>query len=580
VVVPHKGITNRFFWMNDYFGVNSAKSVLQTTNHVYDSAVWQLFWPLINGGITVIPLPSTHLTAEYFSYIIEKHQVTMTDFVPSVFNVIVEQLESNNDLTKKLGSLCNIVIGGEEIVSETVYKFKRMVPDITITNLYGPTEASIGCVFHKVTGEEGNRIPIGKPISNMSIFILDNNLKPLPIGVPGEIYISGTGLAYGYLNDIEKTEKAFIESPFQNAAGEKLYKTGDLARYLDDGSIDFLGRVDNQVKIRGFRIELGEIESKLLNYDCISEAVVVLKEAVAKNKYLCAYYVSGSEIEIEDLRSFLASKLPDYMIPVSFVQIERMPLTSSGKVDRKALELIDSDFVRSTEYKAPKNNIEKVLVDIWQEVLEKEKVGINDNFFDLGGDSIKSIQISARLQNYGFSVEIKDILRLATVEKLSKQVKSFKNNIYDYDIVGEVELAPIQKYFFEQAFTDKHHWNLGVMLYKEDAFDKEKVLEVIGKILEHHDALRMVYKEGSGQVVQINRPKEDKNLLDFLLYDFINEDNYDRKIKEEAYKIQQSIDLRNGPLVKLGLFKTRNGDQLLIVIHHLDVDGISWIIIL
>ncbi|HVF49515.1 MAG TPA: amino acid adenylation domain-containing protein, partial [Pyrinomonadaceae bacterium] len=258
VVVPHRGITNRFLWMNDFFGREAARAVLQTTRQVYDSAVWQLFWPMLSGGRTVIPSPEMELTAEYLAGLIEKRGVTLTDFVPSVFNVIVPQLVENGSLKERLQTLRSVIVGGEEITAATAYHFMQHFPGVQVVNLYGPTEASIGCIAYELTGDEAtstrHKIPIGRPIANARILILDDSRKLVPVGVKGELYLSGACLGLGYYNDEEKTRAAFVPNPYPEIGWSTLYQTGDVARYLPDGNIEFWGRRDHQVKIRGFRI--------------------------------------------------------------------------------------------------------------------------------------------------------------------------------------------------------------------------------------------------------------------------------------------------------------------------------------
>ncbi|WP_040496550.1 non-ribosomal peptide synthetase, partial [Fulvivirga imtechensis] len=308
VLLTERGIYNRFMWMNDYFGQASSRSVLRTTKHIFDSSLWQLFWPLINGGKTIIPSEDKPLDLEYFSELLNAHEVTMTDFVPSLFNDLVRELESSTSQGTFV-SLFDIVIGGEAISVSTVNKFRKLCPNIRLTNLYGPTEASIGCIYYPIEGSSYRIIPIGKSISNMNAYILDKNGKLCAPGVSGELCLGGVGLAKGYFKLPELTSDKFIPNPFK--PGEKVYKTGDLARWLPDGNIEYLGRIDHQVKIRGFRIELGEIESHLTSHEAIREAVVLAKEREG-DKYLVGYYVSKEALSSSELRDHLSKHLPEY----------------------------------------------------------------------------------------------------------------------------------------------------------------------------------------------------------------------------------------------------------------------------
>ncbi|MBU3162817.1 amino acid adenylation domain-containing protein, partial [Clostridium estertheticum] len=436
-----------------------------------------------------------------------------------------------------------------------------------IENLYGPTEATVYSTKYSLKDIFDN-IPIGKPIDNAKMYIFDKNTKLVPMGVVGELCIGGDGLARGYLNNKELTEEKFAANPYE--PGQKMYRTGDLARWLSNGNIEYLGRIDRQVKIRGFRIELGEIESNLLKIEGIKEVVVLAREK-AGNNYLCAYYIGEKEYSVGELREELKKFIPDYMLPSYFIKLESMPLTPNGKVDREALPEPQGKINTGTEYEAPRNEVEKQLVEIWQDVLDIDEIGINDDFFSLGGDSIKSIQVISRAKAKGYYFEVKDMFNNSNIKVLSKFVKKNALTISQDKVVGEVELTPIQKRFFERNFEEKQHWNQAVMLFSKDGFEKEILEKVFKAIIIHHDALRMVYKNENGEIHQINRGTSEK-LYDLNVYEGLNEE----EITEKCNQIQDSINLEEGPLVKLGLFKTHKGDHLLIAIHHLVIDGVSW----
>ena len=325
--------------MDEFFGKNTAASALQTTRHVYDSAVWQFFWPLINGGQTVIPSPSQPLDAEYLTALVEQHQVTILDFVPSVFNRMIPYFVENDEAKHKLRSVDTVIIGGEEIPPPPTFKFVQHFPQVRLINLYGPTEASIGCVCYEVKDTSAGRIPIGKPIANVKTLILDSHRNLVPVGVPGELHLTGDCLSDGYLGDDLKTRAAFIQQPFNEIQYDRLYRTGDSARHLPDGNIEFLGRIDNQVKIRGYRIELGESETLLGQHSDVSEAVVVAREKPDGEKYLMAYVVARDSrpLRSSELRRYLQQQMPEYMAPAAYMQLDSLPLLPNGKVDHQAL---------------------------------------------------------------------------------------------------------------------------------------------------------------------------------------------------------------------------------------------------
>jgi amino acid adenylation domain-containing protein len=397
VLVPHRGVANRFRWMSGYFGAQAAEVVLQTTRHVYDSAVWQLFWPLTLGGRSVMLADDGELAAGPVAALVRRHGVTMTDFVPSVFNELVPRLGEDAEARSALASLRAVVIGGEQITAGITYAFVERFPGVRVVNLYGPTEASIGCICHEVTGREGDRIPIGRPIANTHALVLDGCRGLVPEGVVGELYLSGACLGLGYLNDAARTRAAFVDNPFPELGSERMYRTGDRVRRLPGGEIEFLGRVDQQVKIRGFRIEPGEIEARLAEHEAVREAVVVARENEAGDRRLVAYWVGGA-VEIDALRAHLSQHLPEHMVPAAYVHLQRLPLAPSGKVDRGALPAPEGDAFATRPYEAPVGEVEQALAGIWAELLGVERVGRWDNFFELGGHSLMALRVISRVR--------------------------------------------------------------------------------------------------------------------------------------------------------------------------------------
>jgi amino acid adenylation domain-containing protein len=442
VVVPHQGIINRFLWMNEFFGSESATATLQTTRHIYDSAVWQLFWPLINGGKTVIPSPDMTMSAEEIASLIYEQGLTIVDFVPSVFNTLVPQLTTNREVQQKLTSLQTVIVGGEEIAPATTYTFMNHFPNVRVVNLYGPTEASIGCICYEVTGREGISIPIGKPIANVQVLILDRQQQLVPVGVAGEIYLTGSCLALGYLHDEPKTKAAFIDNPFREMGYEKLYKTGDLACYLPDGNIKFLGRIDHQVKIRGIRVELGEIEALLSQHPDVAQAVAIVREDLPDRQQLVGYVVSNRERvpTTSELRHFLKQKLPDYMVPSTFMTIESIPLTAGGKMNKRALPV--PELGRSgleVSFILPRTPTEKILAQLWTEVLGVEQVGMQDNFFELGGHSLLATQLVSRIaQTFAANISLRDLFTYSNIADLAELVVARQLDRADSPAIAEI----------------------------------------------------------------------------------------------------------------------------------------------
>jgi amino acid adenylation domain-containing protein/thioester reductase-like protein/non-ribosomal peptide synthase protein (TIGR01720 family) len=619
VMIEHQGIASLKVFFEESLEIKADDRIIQFASSSFDASVWEIFMSLLAGAtLYIVPRGIIH-DYNKFEEFLNRNKITVATLPPTYLA---------NLNPEKITSLKKVIAAGSATTIDLYHKWKDKVEYI---NAYGPTETTICATVWRANTKEikYNSVPIGKPIANMQVYIVDQNNNLQPIGIPGELCISGIGLARGYLNREELTAEKFVSNPFlqisdkvisddvisdfgfqisdlteqktegvsndaisefknpQCAIGNpqlkipqsRMYKTGDLARWLPDGNIEFLGRMDHQVKIRGFRIELGEIENQLLKIQSIKEAVVIECDGASGHKYLCAYLIANQELPVSEIRQHLLKELPDYMVPSFFIQLKEFPLTSSGKVDRHALPEPSENLHNVAEYIAPGDEIQMTMAAIWQEVLGVTKIGINDNFFELGGDSIIAILFLSKLHKHQLALELPDLFKHPTIGELSSFVKCKSREISQGRIEGEVELTPIQRWFFAQNFRDPHHWNQAVMLYKQDGFAEEIVRKVFAKIVEHHDALRMVYQTGEERVVQYNRGLTGE-LFHLKLTDVVGEGDYLRKIEDEANRLQGSFDLENGPLVNLELFKTVTGDHLLMVIHHLIVDGVSWRIIL
>ena len=408
VMNTHLGACNRLLWMQDAYLLTSSDRVLQKTPFSFDVSVWVFFWTLLTGAALVVAKPGGHQDAGYIAELISQQKITTLHFVPSMLQVFLEEPQHQN-----CKSIKRVICSGEALSFELQQRFFESF-DAQLDNLYGPTEASIDVTaWCCKSAQNENIVPIGRPIANTQLFILDKRLKPVPIGVPGELHIGGVGLARGYLNRPELTEEKFIPSPFnglqlnnnfssQNLSLDpRLYKTGDLARYREDGNIEFLGRIDYQVKIRGNRIELGEIEALLQQHLQVRETVVVAREDTPNDCRLTAYLVTQNNAKpsVDELRRFLKQKLPEYMLPSSFVILDALPLTPNGNINRRALPVPENLRPELTAtFKPPQSETEQQIAKVWQEVLHLDKVGINDNFFDLGGNSLLMLQVNNKLR--------------------------------------------------------------------------------------------------------------------------------------------------------------------------------------
>ncbi|KOP23591.1 amino acid adenylation protein [Hapalosiphon sp. MRB220] len=411
----HRGICNRLLWMQDVYQLTAEDKILQKTPFSFDVSVWEFFWPLITGARLIIAQPGGHRDSSYLVNTIIQEEITTLHFVPSMLQVFLQAKGVEN-----CQSLKRVITSGEALpVSLQEQFFARL--GCELHNLYGPTEAAIDVTFWQCQLQsQYPTVPIGRPIANTQIYILDQDLQPVPVGVVGELYIGGVGVARGYWRRPELTTERFVSNPF--ATGQ-MYKTGDLARYLPDGNIEYVGRIDDQVKIRGFRIELGEIESTLTQHPQINQAVVVAQTDNLNNKHLIAYIVSHqAQPTPAQLRNFLRGKLPEFMVPSAFVCLNSFPLTPSGKIDRRSLPKPDfSNLITHENFTPPRNDLERKIAQIWSEILQISEVDIRDNFFEIGGNSLLGLHlINAIAQKFGRELSLSTLLTNSSIEKLAE----------------------------------------------------------------------------------------------------------------------------------------------------------------
>ena len=405
VMNQHQGVVNRLWWAQNEYRLTNGDRILQKTPFSFDVSVWEFFLPLMAGTELVIAMPQGHQDPEYLASLIARERITTIHFVPSMLHLFLEQA----DVQSCSASLKRVLCSGEALPYPLQMRFHSLLPTVELHNLYGPTEAAVDVTSWLCSLEHGlNIVPIGRPIANTQIYILDGHLQPVPIGVAGEIYIGGAGVARGYLGRAALTAERFVADPYGQG---RLYKTGDLGRWLPDGSIEYLGRNDFQVKVRGFRIELGEVEAQLAKCAGVKEAVVVAREDVPGDKRLVAYVIAeeGREPTAADLRAQLSGVLAEYMVPGAYVTLESFPLTPNGKLDRKALPAPDGGSVTSRAYEAPQGETERAIAQIWQQLLHLDQVGRHDHFFELGGHSLMVVTLIERLRQRGMSATVRTV---------------------------------------------------------------------------------------------------------------------------------------------------------------------------
>ncbi|MCU7244372.1 MAG: amino acid adenylation domain-containing protein [Microcystis aeruginosa WS75] len=572
VVIEHQSTTTLLNWSKEVFSSEELAGVLGSTSICFDLSVFELFLPLTVGGKiilaqNVLDLPSLSAAKE----------VTLINTVPTAIAQLLE-IEAIPETVRTVN------LAGEALSNQLVQKLYQQENIKKVYNLYGPSEDTTYSTFSLVPKGHHGQPSIGRPIANTEVYILDSFKQPVPLGTIGDLYIGGEGLARCYLNQPELTAEKFISNPFSNEPNAKLYKTGDLARYLPEGNIDFLGRGDNQVKLRGFRIELGEIEATLGTYPQVKQTVVKVWEDSYRNKRLVAYLVGeNGPINTEDLRRFLGQKLPEYMIPALFVSLESLPLTPNGKIDRSRLPIPEIPCTSEQDFVPPHTQKEKILASIWQDVLSIKQVSRYDRFFEVGGDSILSIQVVARARQAGLKITPKQIFEYPTLAELATVADYSTAELAKQGLVtGIVPLTPIQLWFFEQNRAEMHHFNQSVLLEVPHHLKADLLAQSLRKLIEHHDALRLQFTVEEGQWQQVNEGMSDEVPFEVIDLSSIPQSQQGETLLAMATVQQASLNLSSGLLIKAVLFELApyQPSRLLIIIHHLGVDGVSWRILL
>ncbi|MGB8192325.1 MAG: non-ribosomal peptide synthase/polyketide synthase, partial [Chitinophagaceae bacterium] len=564
VMIEHRSIANTVQSQQFIFDVHPGFHHLQFASASFDASVSEIFVALCSGGSLYIVNEEEKKDPALLKNFIDSNNIDIATIPPAYLQLLnVEDLRT----------LKRLVTAGEAAVKDKVAGFSAFGD---YYNAYGPTETSICTSVYK--NPKGNtiehaRVPVGRPIANTSVYILSENGELCAKGVAGEICVSGRGIARGYLNRGELTAEKFADDPFR--PGYRMYKTGDVGRWLENGELEFLGRKDEQVKLRGYRIEPGEIENVLQKHEAVLQAVALVRENATGEKELVVYVVGNEKgLDIAELRAFAARELPAYMLPHHYVELAELPLNSSGKIDKSRLPAVEDHAVTSgSEYIEARTEIEAAVISVYEEVLKKKPIGVKEDFFVLGGDSIKSIQVVSRLKQKGYSLSIQDVLMYPVVEELCKMVRTGTRSIQQAPEKGEIGLSPVQRYFFESSHISPHHYNQSVLLKSRVHLSKEGLRESLGKLVIHHDALRIIFPlNDNGNRRQLNLGTEQGYSWEAL------EGLNSEQISEHCQKIQSSIDLKNGPLFKACLFKGKDeeADHLLLVSHHLVIDGVSW----
>ncbi|WP_145956919.1 non-ribosomal peptide synthetase, partial [Xenorhabdus miraniensis] len=576
VMVEHRNVL-RLIINSGFADVGPADCIAHCANTSFDAATWEIWSALLNGGCLYIVPSSVLLEPIRFRHTLIKGKVTALWLTVGLFN---EYLDT---LLPVFGQLRYLLVGGDVLNPQKIRQVQLAdTPPVHLINGYGPTETTTFATTYAMTSlvDVSQSIPIGRPIGNTRIYLLDPHGQLVPVGAMGEIHIGGTGVARGYLNRPELTKERFLPDPFFPDPDARMYKTGDLGRWLPDGNIEYLGRNDFQVKIRGFRIELGEIENALASHPQVRQAVVVVHEHNG-NKVLAAYLVTESALSDDILIRYLSSRLPEYMLPASFTRIQSMPLTRNGKVDRHALP--EPIWENRDNYVAPRNELETRLCAIWQAVLGLEHIGIEDNFFRIGGDSIVSIQLVSKLRQAGFSLQVKSIFEAPTVARLAQLLtlsSSTTKVIAEQGLLsGEFGLLPIQQTFFDWNLSSPHYWNQAFILRLPGDISYAAIEQALTILTERHDMLR-VYFVDTEQGHRQCYPAEMPSWLPALLHCDVSQFS-DAELHQQLTRWQNGFDYHNGPLWQAGhLTGYADGSaRLFFAFHHLIIDVVSWRII-
>ncbi len=572
----HRAITNRILWMQQAYSLDAGDAVLQKTPFSFDVSVWEFFWPLVTGARLVFARPGGQRETDYLARLIERERITTIHFVPSMLRAFLD----HPDLDAHCASLRRVVCSGEALPYDLQQRFFERL-DASLYNLYGPTEAAVDVTAWQCRRDDPHRIvPIGRPIANTRVHIVDAQMQPAPIGVAGELLIGGTPVGLGYHGEPELSAEKFIADPFSTDPHARLYRTGDLARYRPDGNIEFLGRIDHQIKLRGLRIEPGEIEAALRTHPSVDDCVVIAKTAGTRTILIA--YVATAATDIAELRGYLGGKLADYMVPSQFVALASLPMLPNGKINRKALPA-PADATDAAQPHAPAVKPREILLaSIWQDVLQLPSVGIHDNFFELGGDSILSIQVIARANQAGLRVTAKQLFQYQTIAQLAAAPEERAAHAPNVSPLGDAPLTPVQHWFFEQETDAPSHYNQTVLIEVPADLDASRLADAFRQVCEHHDALRLRFSRSAGRWTQAVVAGGEMPAL--FAKQAIAGDAGERlaAMRAAAAEAERGIDITHGPLLAARLFCLADEPlaRLFVSVHHLAMDGVSWRVLL
>ena len=577
-MATHKGVVNCLRWMQETYQLTESDRFLFKASLNFDPSVWEIFWPLWVGASVVIVRPGGQLDTAYLVDTIIEHGITTAYFVPSMLNFFLEE----QDL-ETIHSLRQVICGGESLPGEMMERFFARW-SAALHHSYGPTETSIAATeWICQSNSRRQNAPIGRPLANTEIYLLDSELQLVPQGVLGELFIGGVGVGRGYLGRPHLTAERFIPNPFAGKPGERLYRTGDLVRYLPDGNLEFKGRVDQQVKLRGYRIELGEIETVLAQHPEVREAIAVIREAHPGNKQLVAYVVGNATTS--DLRRYLKEKLPDYMAPQVFVRLDQLPLMANGKVDRKALPAPER-VAEELGYVAPRTPEEELLANIWAEVLEVPQVSVHDNFFDVGGHSLLATQVTSRIKTvFNLDLPVRSIFEWPTVAELAQEIATMTAAVSGARSVpagmrvsrdGPLPLSFAQQrlWFLHQLEPHSTVYNMHTALHIRGPLNIPAFKQTINEIIRRHEVLRTIFETREAEPFQIILPPQQQEFSTIDLRHLHAEERLTRTQQLAAIELRRPFDLAQTPPFRMSLMMVSEDEHLVtFTMHHVVADG-------
>jgi amino acid adenylation domain-containing protein len=578
VQIPHRAINNHMLWMRERLGLDETDIVLQKTPYTFDASVWEFFLPLMCGATLVMARPGGHQDSRYLIEEVKRRGVTVLQLVPTMLRVMLEERGAGECV-----SLRRVFCGGEALTAELRERFHGLL-DAELYNLYGPTETAIDATYMHCppTGARGF-VSIGRPLSNVRVYVLDRRLRPVPVGVTGELYIGGEQLARGYLNRPALTAEKFVPDPFSPLPGARLYRSGDAGRLHPDGEIEFLGRLDHQVKLRGNRIELGEIESALLRHPWVRDAAVVVREDAPGGGRLVAYVVG--EAGVVELREHLKESLPEYMTPSAFVTLKAMPLLPNGKTDRRSLPAPDGAAGDARgEYAAPRTAVEELLAGAWADVLGVERVGAHDNFFDLGGHSLLVTQLVGRVREaLGVELPLRDFFDARTLRDLAASVEAEMSGARGLHAPplkraareGAVPLSSAQQrlWFLEQLEPGGVLYSIPTAVRLSGALDVRALEQTFDELLRRHESLRTTFDDADGLPVQVISESAELPLTLLDLSALPEQEREAEAARLADEEVRRPFDIARGPLMRVTLLRLGAEEHILLcTTHHIVSD--------